>query len=396
MVGLAMESVNKAWWRSQMVTYHLIILGIVEIAAMLQAIFSYRVLSSQIGHPFSWGLVSAFVLISSTFIGFGFIFYVRWLKRLIERIGLLYEQMSSIHMCENFVCPLPLKGKLYLSSANEIEHIQRGLALAQELLRRRLDKIEAVNQNKEEIAHELQIACDIQLSVVPKKFPAFPERKEFDLYAFLQPAKEMGGDLYNFFLLDEDHLAFVIGDVSDKGLPSALLMAVTNTYIRAKSKVGVSPAEVMRVVNCELSRHNPSCMFVTAFMGILEISTGQVEFSLAGHNPPYILRGGGKVEVIDVVSSIALGATEEATYENHTIYLNAGDLLFMFTDGVTEAMDERNNLYGEPRLEGRLDKFSGASASSLIFSIYQDIKEHAASAPQSDDITMLALRYFGA
>lgn len=250
-------------------------------------------------------------------------------------------------------------------------------------------------RTKELIESELSVAREIQMSIVPKMFPAFPERPEFDIFAVLEPAKEVGGDLYDFFLLDEDHLCFVVGDVSGKGVPASLFMAVTKTLIKAKTDITLGPDQILYKVNNELCADNDSGMFVTVFLGILTISSGEVVFSNGGHNIPYLHRCNGRVEALPRIPGMALGVMEDMGYVCSCIRLGAGDSLVVYSDGVTEAMNDAAELFGERRLKDTLRAANGISAREEVSHILEDTRQFVAGASQSDDITILVLKYLG-
>src|SRR4029450_7949643 len=206
------------------------------------------------------------------------------------------------------------------------------------MTRRLAESIEHLKETtaaKERIESELKIAHEIQMSMVPKIFPAFPERSEFDIFATLVPAKEVGGDLYDFFFLDDDHLCFAVGDVSGKGVPASLFMAVTKTLFRATARTGSTPGEILARLNAEISRANESCMFVTFFCGVLDVRTGQVDYSNGGHNLPYYLHHNG-VSPLENTGGKALGLVEQTPYASERMVLRRGEALLLYTDGVTE------------------------------------------------------------
>ena len=258
-----------------------------------------------------------------------------------------------------------------------------------------LVKEREIQRQKELIDGELKVAREIQMSIVPKLFPPYPKRQEFDLYAVLHPAKEVGGDLYDFFLIDNDHLCFSIGDVSGKGVPASLFMAVTKTLVKSKVDSYKAPEEILRAVNDELCSENQSGMFVTEFLAVLTISSGEIRYSNGGHNRPYVLRMDGRVEQLPKTTGIALGAMDGMPYEGESLLLNKGDMLVMYTDGVTEAMNEQGELYGETRLEKTLERHSEDTTQQLIDRIMDSIQQHVKDAEQSDDITLLVLKYEG-
>jgi sigma-B regulation protein RsbU (phosphoserine phosphatase) len=247
---------------------------------------------------------------------------------------------------------------------------------------------------KERMEEALKLAHDIQMSMLPKIFPPFPERREFDIFAAIAPAKEVGGDFYDFFFTDEDHLCFAIGDVSGKGVPASLFMAVTKTLFRAIAGNGGSPGEMLARLNTEICRDNEFCMFVTFFCAILNIRTGQLDYSNGGHNLPYHLHHDG-VSPLENPGGRALGIVEQSHYGSGRLVLAPGDALLLYTDGVTEAMDSRERLYSDQRLAEFLATHRGSSPRQVVGDLVSDVRHFAGAAPQSDDITALALRYLG-
>ncbi|HSF59020.1 MAG TPA: SpoIIE family protein phosphatase [Candidatus Binatia bacterium] len=265
------------------------------------------------------------------------------------------------------------------------------------MTRRLAESIEHLKETtaaKERIESELKIAHEIQMSMVPKIFPPFPDRSEFDIFATLVPAKEVGGDLYDFFFLDDDHLCFAVGDVSGKGVPASLFMAVTKTLFKATSTNGGTPGEILTRLNTEICRDNESCMFVTLFCAILNIRTGQVDYCNGGHNLPYYLHQSG-VSPLENTGGRALGLVEHSPYASGRMVLRPGEALLLYTDGVTEAMDSRQRLYSDQRLAEFLASNRGSSPRQITSDLVSDVRSFAGAAPQSDDITVLALRYFG-
>jgi serine phosphatase RsbU (regulator of sigma subunit)/anti-sigma regulatory factor (Ser/Thr protein kinase) len=266
------------------------------------------------------------------------------------------------------------------------------------MTRRLAESIEHLKETtaaKERIESELKIAHEIQMSMVPKIFPPFPDRSEFDIFATLVPAKEVGGDLYDFFFIDDDHLCFAVGDVSGKGVPASLFMAVTKTLFRSTAGNGGTPGEILARLNTEICRDNESCMFVTFFCAILNIRTGQVDYSNGGHNLPYYLHHSG-VTPLGNPGGRALGVVEQSPYMSGLMVLSPGEALLLYTDGVTEAMDSRERLYSDQRLEQFLASNRDSSPRQIVGDLVSDVRHFAGGAPQSDDITALALLYVGA
>ena len=247
---------------------------------------------------------------------------------------------------------------------------------------------------KQRMEEALKLAHDIQMSMLPKIFPPFPERHEFDIFAAIAPAKEVGGDFYDFFFIDDDHLCFAVGDVSGKGVPASLFMAVTKTLFRATASNGGTPGEILARLNAEICRDNESCMFVTLFCAILNIRTGQVDYSNGGHNLPYYLHQRG-VSPLENLGGRALGLVEQSPYASGRMVLAPGEALLLYTDGVTEAMNPSETLYSDQRLEQFLGTNRGSAPRQIIGDLIGDVKQFAGGAPQSDDITVLALLYFG-
>jgi len=249
------------------------------------------------------------------------------------------------------------------------------------------------NAAKEErIESELRIAGDIQMGMVPKVFPTFPEQKNIDLYACLYPAKEVGGDLYDFFI-DNDRLYFIIGDVSGKGVPASLLMAVTRSLFRSMASHIEDPGEIVRSMNNAIVETNEAHMFVTLFVGVLHFDTGKLEYCNAGHNPPVLISQEGKVQTMSVKPHIPVGLFEGCAYRSETITIERGTTLFLYTDGLTEAENPTKELYTEGRLIHTLEHQPMESMHEMTVQIIQDINQHVNGAEQSDDIAILAIRY---
>ncbi len=248
---------------------------------------------------------------------------------------------------------------------------------------------------KEAIEGELRVARDIQMGIVPRIFPAFPNRPEVELYAILDSAKEVGGDFYDYYALDEDRIFLVIGDVSGKGVPASLVMAVTMTLFKAYARPERSPAEVAAKVNDKLAEGNDTGLFVTAFCAVLDLKTGVVRYANAGHNPPLVLRGAGEADFLPRLGGLVLGAMPAYPYRTGSLTLAAGDTLVLYTDGVTEAMDVTLALFGEERLRAACLPERRRAPTVLVDTLLGAVREYAGAAPQSDDITILALRYLG-
>ncbi len=249
--------------------------------------------------------------------------------------------------------------------------------------------------DKQQIESELNVATHIQTSMLPRIFPAFPARKEFDVYASMNPAKEVGGDFYDFFTVDENHLAIVVADVSGKGVPAALFMVIAKTLLKDYAQRGSSPDAVFTDVNRLLCETNDEGMFVTAWMGVLDLSNGRLVYVNAGHNPPLLRRRDGKYEYLRTRSGFVLAGMEGTRYRSCSLDLAPEDALFLYTDGVTEATDEKQELYGEERLSAVLNANLSCAPKALLSAVKADVDAFVGQAAQFDDITMLSLCYYG-
>ena len=251
-------------------------------------------------------------------------------------------------------------------------------------------KYNQLNERKEKMQSELHIAHNIQMSMIPKIFPAFPERKDLDMAAMLVPAKEVGGDLYDFFIRKE-HLYFCVGDVSGKGVPASLVMAVTRSLFRTLAGREQSPREIVSQMNESMSDMNESNMFVTLFCGVLDMQTGRLDYCNAGHNAPLILTD--KITTLPVTPNLPLGILQDFAYEEQSTSLNYDDALFLYTDGVSEAENIRHELFGEARIAAVLHE--RRSAQDHLEAVKKAVTSFVGEAPQSDDITVLFIHYLG-
>jgi sigma-B regulation protein RsbU (phosphoserine phosphatase) len=244
----------------------------------------------------------------------------------------------------------------------------------------------------ESLKTDLAVAAEIQQAILPRIFPPFPENEhELDLAAQMMPAKDVGGDFYDFFRIDEDHIGLVMADVSGKGIPAAIFMAVSRTLIRTIGLQGYAPGECLTKSNELLSKESVDCMFVTVFYAIYNIKTGEMEYSNGGHNSPVIIKADGSVEMLPTSTSCMVGAVPGITYPKETLKLGVGDTLVMYTDGVNEAMNETNEEYGDDRMMNFLGTQKGQGCRSIIDNQLANIKAFVGEAPQSDDITLMAL-----
>jgi sigma-B regulation protein RsbU (phosphoserine phosphatase) len=282
-----------------------------------------------------------------------------------------------------------------VKTADEVATLAGSFEAMKSSLKQYISELKETTAAKERIESELKIAHDIQMGILPKTFPPFPDRTEFDILATIEPAKEVGGDLYDFFFMDDDHLCFLIGDVSGKGVPASLFMAVTKTLVKSKATKGLSPDKVLTRVNQDLSLDNESMMFVTLFLGILDIRTGELEYCNAGHNPPLLLSAAGSVQPVQPTGGIALGVAEERVYQSRKIILQRGDVIFLYTDGVTEAVNRREELFSEARLIQELVAMKGKSIQEIVADLMAKVGSFSAGVPQADDITLMVIRFDG-
>ena len=282
---------------------------------------------------------------------------------------------------------------LAIRTGDEVEALARALAQMERDITQYIENLAAVTAEKERIGAELSVAAQIQADMLPNIFPALPERGEFDIFATMTPAKEVGGDFYDFFMVDDRHLAIVIADVSGKGVPAALFMVIGKTLIKDHTRPGVELGEVFSQVNDLLCQSNREGLFITAFEGVLDLVTGRFAFVNAGHEPPFLSRAGGPYELYRVRPGFVLAGMEGMRYQSGVIQLNPGDRIFQYTDGVTEATDRGNELYGMERLTRVLGQNTDRLPAELLPAVKADIDAFVGDAPQFDDITMLCLEY---
>jgi sigma-B regulation protein RsbU (phosphoserine phosphatase) len=263
-------------------------------------------------------------------------------------------------------------------------------------LRRNMAKLQkaygVIEAQKERMQEELNVGRDIQMSMVPRKFPAFPDRDEFSIHAGLHPAREVGGDFYDFFFIDENRLCVCIGDVSGKGVPAALFMAVTRTLIKARATDDTSTASIITRVNDEISRDNKAYMFITIFLGIFNTVTGELIYTNAGHNPSLIRRANGAVDRLDPLHGPVVGAREGLAYKEDSVSVSEGDILLMYTDGVTESRNPAEEFFEEQRLTDLLSAGEFDSAEAVVETTVSKVKQFEDGADQFDDITVMALQ----
>ncbi|MBR1403758.1 MAG: SpoIIE family protein phosphatase [Treponema sp.] len=257
-------------------------------------------------------------------------------------------------------------------------------------MNRYISDLTTATAEKERLGAELNVATKIQAEMLPRVFPPYENHPEIELFASMTPAKEVGGDFYDFYMTDDDHFAVVVGDVSGKGVPAALFMVIAKTLLKDAAYQFATPAEVFTHVNNILCEGNDSGLFVTCWMAFLEISTGKIHFANAGHTSPVLYKG-GKVSYLKSKPNLMLAAMPGVTYADHEIQISSGDRFFLYTDGITEATNAKNELYGEERLLSLLQNTKGLSSKEVLSMVHDDLDDFVREAPQFDDITMLEM-----
>lgn len=315
-----------------------------------------------------------------------FVFVFLIIKQISKPLELF--SISARHVAEGeFNSPLP-----EIKSEDEMKELHDSFLFMQKSLTNYISELQQTTAVKERIESELNIAREIQMGMIPKIFPPFPDRNDVDLYAILQPAKEVGGDLYDFFI-DKEHLYLVIGDVSGKGVPASLFMAVTRSLFRSiATSIGI-PSKIIESMNNAISESNEANMFVTLFVAILDLKTGNMEYCNAGHNPPVIIDKHGVARFMNILPNLPVGLFNSFEYEDEHIQLCNGDMLFLYTDGLTEAENPKAELYTEQRLLEKLPIAANLNSEETIRSIIEDVTNHVNGADQSDDLTILSVRY---
>ncbi len=335
-------------------------------------------------------IILLLLILAAAVSGFAVIIAVRWANRLTVPIGKLLECVGDIGRGN-------LDADIQIKTGDEVETLASSFNKMTAQLREHIKNLTAVTAEKERIGAELGVATHIQASMLPCIFPAFPDISEIDIYASMTPAKEVGGDFYDFFLVDSTHLAVVMADVSGKGVPAALFMVIAKTLIKNHMQLGKTPAEVFTAVNEQLCENNDAGMFVTAFMGVLNFTDGNFVYVNAGHNAPLIRKSSGGFEWLKARPGFVLAGMEGIKYRQAELTLQKGDIFFTYTDGVTEAQNPLKALYSDKRLIDTLNRENTKelSVEELVQYIHKDVDAFASGAEQADDITLLALKYIG-
>ena len=329
------------------------------------------------------------LLISFAIIGVTIIVYIFFVRKMVTKpVGKLTaftQQITETSAFEN--------QRIEIKTGDEIQSLSESFNFMLAELENYIANLSKVTAEKERIGAELDIAKHIQASMLPCIFPAFPDRKEIDIYATMDPAKEVGGDFYDFFMVDERHLAIVMADVSGKGVPAALFMVIGKTLIKDHTTPDRDLGKVFSAVNNMLCEANSEGLFITAFEGVLDLVTGEFNYVNAGHEMPYICKAGGNFEAYKIRPGFVLAGMEDMRYKAGTMQLEVGDKIFQYTDGVTEATNINNELYGMDRLGVILNKVKNGTPHEILPAVKRDIDEFVGEADQFDDITMLCLEY---
>lgn len=329
--------------------------------------------------------ISVYVTVFMEFVVFGMLFVLVYF--LIKR--LIVDNIGKINMLLSKITNGDLNVVVNVRSNEEFASLSDDINSTVNTLKRYIDEAEA------RIDKELEFAKAIQHSALPSIFPPFPNKTEFDIFATMDTAKEVGGDFYDFYFVGDDRLAFLIADVSGKGIPAAMFMMTAKTLLKSFAETGREVDDVLTNANEKLCENNDANMFVTAWMGIVDLKTGLVEFANAGHNPPLVRHKDGSFEYLKSRAGFVLAGMEGIRYKKNELKLNPGDEIFLYTDGVTEATDANNRLYGEDRLLDFMNTLNGAPADSICSAVKADVDSFVGDAPQFDDITMLYFRYNG-
>ena len=351
------------------------------------------------GSPISlWGRVYLFqsLTLNCYFaLSMGFMWFAeKRIARPVEQLARIAGSCYGEHSTEEQRRQMIAACGKYASDSTEAGELARSYISMAEDLDGYISNLKRITAEKERINAELSLAAEIQANMLPRSFPAFPDREDFEVYATMTPAKEVGGDFYDFFLIDENRLAVVIADVSGKGVPAAMFMATAKTMVKNYARMGLEPDEVFTAVNRQLCEGNEAGLFVTTWLGVLELSSGRLSYANAGHNPP-LLYENGCFSALKCRPGFVLAGLESTKYRKGELTLKPGSRLFLYTDGVTEAADENHCLYGEQRLLQFMNAHGQTKQEELLRKLKEDIDGFAGTAPQFDDITMLILDYRG-
>ena len=342
--------------------------------------------------------IQSVILIAVILTAIIIVLYVRYTKhylvgpiiKIAENSDSFVEKMKSGAEPEELVYE-----SVHVSTGGELELLANNVKSLADGVSSYMTNLKAITAEKERIGTELSLATRIQADMLPNIYPAFPDRPEFDIYATMSPAKEVGGDFYDFFLIDDDHLCMVMADVSGKGVPAALFMMASKIILANNAMLGKSPAKILEDTNAAICANNREEMFVTVWLGILEISTGKLTAANAGHEYPAICSAGGSFELYKDKHGFVIGGMEGVKYREYDLQLTPGARIFVYTDGVPEATNAGDELFGTERMITALNKDSGASPVELLNNVRGSVDEFVKEAEQFDDLTMLCMEYIG-
>ena len=321
-----------------------------------------------------------------------YFFVVKPLRKVRQNMRMYGEKKDSRLVRENLTKALNGPGSLAIRH-NEFGELSEGLVQLTEQVDAYVEKIRDITAEKERIAVELSLAADIQTQMLPPAHPAFHERTDIDLFAIMDPAREVGGDFYDYFLVDHDHLVLVMADVSSKGVPAALFMAITKALLKNRALAGESPAQILTSVNEQLCEGNEAGFFVTAWVAVIELSTGRGMAANAGHEHPAICRRGGSFELIKYKHDPAIAMLDGIRFHEHAFEIFPGDRLFVYTDGIPEAADSDRNMFGTDRMLETLNRDPDLPLEDLLNNLHREIEAFEEGTDQFDDITMMCLAY---
>ena len=327
-------------------------------------------------------LVVAVIIVQSVFLN----------HTLLHPLKLMSEEATRFST-ENTVSETKLTESI--RNTDEIGALAGSIDRMEEQIHAYIENLTQITAEKERISTELSLATKIQADMLPNIFPAFPDRPDFDIYASMDPAKEVGGDFYDFFLVDDDHLCMIMADVSGKGIPAALLMMASKIILANNAMLGKSPAQILTDANAAICSHNREEMFVTVWLGILELSTGKLTAANAGHEYPALKTTDGQFELVKDKHGFVIGGMNGVRYKQYELQLEPGSKLFLYTDGVPEATDAEQSLFGTERMLAALNKNAGAKPEDILKQVRADVDGFVKDAEQFDDLTMLCVHYIG-
>lgn len=355
----------------------------------VKGVIGVEIPMSTLQHALQEYIVNAVMVTAVVVIVFILLFMLYMYKKMISPINLIAKEAEKF-VENNTEFSEKLKS---IKTKDEIQMLSESILKMEIGIKEYIENLTRITAEKEKIGAELNVATQIQADMLPSIFPAFPDRNEFDIFATMEPAKEVGGDFYDFFMVDEDHLVFTIADVSGKGVPAALFMVISKTLLKNQLLQGGNPKKVLEEVNNQLCENNKEGMFVTAWIGILELSTGKLVYANAGHNMPVLKRKDGEFEYLRCKPGFVLAGFEDIPYTLEEIQIFKGDKIYLYTDGVTESIDTTQEQFGEERLQAVLNENKDEKPEDILRAVKEKMDVFVGEAEQFDDITMLCVHY---